>query len=91
MAAVKDVNIENFIGVYDNYITENECDKAISLFEDQHKFNKTIDRMLIQNQPITEMQDQQFFAGGYNIKFWYEELKPLILNFDLAWQHYNKK
>ncbi len=90
MAAVKDVNIENFIGVYDNYITKDECDKAIRLFEDQDKFNKTIDRMLIQKEPIIKMQDQQFFAGGYNLKFWYEELKPLILNFDIAWQHYNK-
>jgi hypothetical protein len=90
MAAVKEVNIENFIGVYDNYITKDECDRAIRLFEDQHKFNKTVDRMLIQNKPIIEMQDQQFFAGGGNLKFWYEELKPLILNFDIAWQHYNK-
>ena len=28
------VNITNFIGVYDNYITEEECDKAIKLYED---------------------------------------------------------
>ena len=49
MAAVKNVNIENFIGVYDNYITKEECDKAISLFEDQHKFKNTIDRMQLDN------------------------------------------
>ena len=28
----KTVNITNFIGVYDGYITEAECQKAINLF-----------------------------------------------------------
>ena len=28
----KTVNITNFIGVYDNYITKEECNKAIKLF-----------------------------------------------------------
>ena len=41
----KTVNINNFIGVYDNYITPEECDKAIKLFEDQNKFNKTFNRL----------------------------------------------
>jgi len=27
------VNINNFIGVYDNYITPEECNKAIELYE----------------------------------------------------------
>ena len=35
------VNITNFIGVYDNYITPDECNKAIKLYEDLDKFNKT--------------------------------------------------
>ena len=35
----KIVNIDNFIGIYDNYILPEECDKAIKLFEDQNKFN----------------------------------------------------
>ena len=28
----KTVNITNFIGVYDNYITKEDCDKAIKLY-----------------------------------------------------------
>ena len=35
----KTVNITNFIGVYDNYITKEECNKAIKLYENQNKFN----------------------------------------------------
>ncbi len=41
----KTVNINNFIGVYDNYITEEECNKAIKLYEDQNKFNNTVNRI----------------------------------------------
>ena len=29
----KTVNINNFIAVYDNYITKEECNKAIELYE----------------------------------------------------------
>ena len=41
----KIVNINNFIGIYDNYITKEECNKAIKLYEDQNKFNNTINRI----------------------------------------------
>ena len=36
----KTVNIDNFIGVYDNYITKEECNKIIKFYEEQNKFNK---------------------------------------------------
>ena len=32
----KTFNINNFIGVYDNYITKEECDKAIQLYENEN-------------------------------------------------------
>ena len=28
-------SIENFIGIYDNYISKDECNKAIEVFENQ--------------------------------------------------------
>ena len=43
----KTVNIDNFIGVYDNYITEDECNKAIKLYEEQNKFNTSKTRSTI--------------------------------------------
>tara|TARA_R100001129_G_scaffold95538_1_gene65103 strand:+ start:231 stop:830 length:600 start_codon:yes stop_codon:yes gene_type:complete len=90
MAAVKNVKIENFIGIYDNYITKDECDRAVTLFENQHKFRNTIDRMQFENRSITQIQDQQFFGGNWNLDIWWEDLKSLMYNFDLAWQHYKK-
>ena len=86
----KTVNITNFIGVYDNYITQDECNKAIKIFEDQNKFNKTVNRIDFENAPILKKQDQQFFAGPENIEIWWEDLKSMIINFDMAFNHYIK-
>jgi len=84
------VNINNFIATYDNYITPEECNKAIKLYEDQNKFNNTINRIGFEKASILQKQDQQFFAGANNVDVWWEELRPMIVNFDLAWQHYIK-
>ena len=86
----KTVNIDNFIGVYDNYITKEECNKAIKLYENENKFNNTINRIGFEKVSILQKQDQQFFAGSNNVDVWWESLKPMMLNFDLAWNHYCK-
>ena len=86
----KTYSINNFIGVYDNYIAPEECNKAIKLFEDQVKFNNTLNRMDVEQSPVTQKQDQQFFAANSNLDIWWEDLKPAILNYDLAWKHYCK-
>ena len=86
----KTVNINNFIGVYDNYITPEECNKAIKLYEDQNKFNKTINRIGFEKAPILQKQDQQYFATPNILDVWWEDLKPIMVNFDIAWQHYVK-
>jgi len=86
----KTVNINNFIGVYDNYITKEECNKAIQLYEDQNKFNNTINRLGFEKSSVLQKQDQQFFAAQNNIDIWWEELKPMIFNFQIAWNYYTK-
>ena len=45
----KTVNITNFIGVYDGYIMDEECNRAIKIFEDQDKFNNTLNRKEFEN------------------------------------------
>jgi len=84
----KTVNINNFIATYDNYITADECKKAIKLFDAQDKFNKTVNRIGGEQAPVTFKQDQQYFATPDTLDIWWEDLKPLILNFELAWKHY---
>ena len=84
----KTQHIQNFIGVYDNYITDAECDKAIQLFENQKKFNKTMDRRQFENAMSVEKKDMQYFSDMHNIDVWWTELKSLIFNFDMAFNHY---
>ena len=86
----KTYSINNFIGVYDNYISPEECNRAIKLYEDQDKFNNTLNRLDFEQAPVTQKQDQQYFAMPDNINVWWESLKPMMLNFDLAWNHYVK-
>jgi hypothetical protein len=86
----KTVNITNFIGVYDNYITKEECNKAIELYENEHKFDNTVNRIAFENASILQKQDQQYFANASNVDVWWEELKSMMLNFDLAFNHYIK-
>ena len=84
----KTVNLNNFIGVYDNYITEQECNKAIELYENQNKFNNTINRIGGEEASVLQKQDQQFFAAANNLEIWWDALKSMMINFDLAWNHY---
>jgi hypothetical protein len=86
----KTVNINNFIGTYDNYITPEECNKAIKLYEDQNKFDNTINRIGFERSSILKKQDQQYFAASNNIDIWWETLKTMMVNFDLAFNHYLK-
>ena len=86
----KTVNINNFIGIYDNYITKEECNKAIQFYENQNKFNRTVNRTAFEKASILNKQDQQYFAGADNLDVWWEDLKSMIVNFELAWNHYIK-
>ena len=80
----KTVNINNFIGIYDNYILPEECNKAITLYEEQNKFNNTVNRIGGENASILSKQDQQYFASAGNIDVWWETLKSTMVNFDMA-------
>ena len=84
----KTVNISNFIGIYDNYITKDECNKAIRLHENQDKFNNTVNRVGGEKASVLQKQDQQYFANSNNLDVWWEELKSMVVNFEMAFKHY---
>ena len=85
----KKVHIDNFIAIYDNYITPEECNKAITLFENENKLKKTFNRIGFENASTLQKQDQQYFAKGSNVDVWWESLKSMMINFDLAFKHYS--
>ena len=84
----KTVNIDRFIATYDGYISKEECNNAIQLFEQQTTFNRTLNRQDFEKTSIIKKQDQQFFAASNNINIWHRDLKSLIVNFDMALKHY---
>jgi hypothetical protein len=84
----KTQNISNFIGVYDNYITDEMCQYTIDLFENQSSFNQTMNRKDSENAPLLSKNDEQFFAEAGNIDVWHSTLRPLIFNFEMALKHY---
>lgn len=84
-------SVDNFIGVYDNYITDIDCNQAIDFFKKQNNFNKAISRQEFENSPLLEKKDDQYFANQGNTDVWIETLKPLIFNFDQALKHYEKE
>jgi hypothetical protein len=84
------VNINNFIGVYDGYITREECNKAIKLFEDQDKLKKTVNRIRAEAASPLKKQDQQYFMNGRNLDIWRTDLKSMLVNFEIAWKHYER-
>ena len=85
----KTANVKNFIGIYDGYITEEECKNAISIFDSQEKLRNTFSRLQIQKIDLKYKQDKHLFCNGANVEVWHEDLKSLIVNFDLAWKHYS--
>ena len=62
MTKDKTVNINNFIGVYDNYIPKQMCDDAINLYEKENKFNHTVNRLGGEQVGVLEKQDQQLIT-----------------------------
>ena len=80
--------IENFIGIYDNYILEQDCKNVIKFFEREAKFNQTVNRQVFENAPVLQKSDDQYFAGSNNLKVWWTDLKNVMINFDIAWNKY---
>jgi len=86
----REQNIENFIGVYDNWIPAADCKKTIEIFERAVKFKHTVNRQHFENAPLLQKEDNQFFASNSNHDFWFQEMKYLLVNFDVALKHYER-
>ena len=85
---IRSAKIDNFIGIYDNYIPDAYCDSTIKLHEAQKKFNRLLNRQENEGASLHAKKDTQFFMNAYSIDIWWKKIKPLINNFDVALQHY---
>ena len=80
--------INNFIGIYDNYIRNEDCDRIIKLYNEENKFKRTLNRQVFENASVLDKKDNQFFCTSSNIDIWIEDIKPLLFNFDIALKNY---
>jgi hypothetical protein len=81
------VELKNHIGIYDGYIPDIECDKAIQFFEKQNALNKAYDRLQSENANLNLKNDKAITLNEH-VDTWFEEFKPLLVNFDMALRHY---
>lgn len=85
----KNIQLKDHIGIYDGYISDAECDNAIRFYEKQNDLKKTYDRLQSENANTTIKNDKAITLGiNDDITAWFEDFKPLLLNFDLALRHY---
>ena len=81
------VELKDHIGIYDGYIPDIECDKAIQFFEKQNALNKAYDRLQSENSNLNFKNDKAISLNEH-VDTWFEEFKPLLVNFDMALRHY---
>tara|TARA_R110000823_G_scaffold313724_1_gene441707 strand:- start:1276 stop:1881 length:606 start_codon:yes stop_codon:yes gene_type:complete len=81
------VELKEHIGIYDGYIPDIECDKAIAYYEKQNALNKAYDRLQSENSNLNFKNDKAITLNEH-VDTWFEEFKPLLVNFDLALRHY---
>ena len=81
------VEFKDHIGIYDGYIPDTECDKAIQYFEKENALNKAYDRLQSENANLNFKNDKAITLAEH-VDTWFEELRPLLVNFDMALRHY---
>ena len=88
MTNSKKCSIENFVGIYDGYIPEHDCDTAIQYFENEAELKRTLTRMGSEKSSPYIKKDQQLFCDAKNVIGWWKELRPFFFNFDICLKHY---
>lgn len=82
------IDIKNHIGIFDGFIPPVDCKKAIEFFKSRSKFNKTYNRMQAERAPTNLKNDVATDLDYRNLTLWKNELKNLLVNFDLALKMY---
>jgi len=83
----KNIEIKDYIGIYDVYILDSECDNAIEFFKKQESLNKAYDRLQSENASTTIKNDKAITLNE-DVTAWFDDFKSLLLNFDIALRHY---
>ena len=86
----KTYNVEDFIGVFDNFIPKKECKDLIDTFDNHQKMMKTYTRLSTENRGNHSKKDAALDVNPYNDDklIFHNEIKTTIINFDMALKEY---
>ena len=82
---------KDFIGIYDGYIMDQECDNVIDLYKKENELKNTFTRAQIENAAGTSKSDTHLFLNSSNVYTWQSNLKVFMANFDIAMRDYIQK
>lgn len=88
MAGEKIAKIDQFIGVYDNYIAHPFIDQATKQFLEAERVRKVYDRKTTEQARLTDKQDLAINIDNASLNGWWRDYTLLIDNFREPLQHY---
>ncbi len=62
---------KDFIGIYDGYIMDQECDNVIDLYKKENELKRTFTRAQIDNSPGTSKSYTNLFFISSNVYTWH--------------------
>ena len=83
--------IDDFIGVFDNVISNELCDELIKVYEDSNKLNFAISRQSMGKEKVKQDNNLVFVTSKLHIKddIFFEKIQPSVQEFcNLAWKYY---
>lgn len=80
----------NFVGIYDNALTREECKSIIEYFEEMKKYNLVFDRQSYGDSLAHEKQDETCFVFDPDT-FYIDKTHPVLMTvMDKFWNCYNE-
>ena len=91
MSKIPSFEINDFIGSFDGYITDQMCDEAIDIFKKKKKFNDTFTRMQAEGSTQLRKNDEACTVDDFSMEADHIRLLPIMLNFRTCLQIYLKE
>jgi len=82
---------KDFIGIYDGYIIDQECENVIDFYKKENELKHTFSRVQSENAAGTSKSDTHLFLNSSNVYTWQSNLKVFMANFDMAMRDYIQK
>lgn len=83
----KKSSVENFIGVFDNFIPPGQCENIIKMYQEEEKANRVYSRFTHERVDGYHKKDSSFDLRP-SVHMLKDQVKDIIVNFDMALRQY---